>query len=79
MNQLSEGHKEKLRNQIITGAQNYDKFLLNKVFKIVCDDNSTVDIRFFSNDFKHLTGLYSNLSDSEFYNNCCNGIFFWEY
>lgn len=42
MNQLSEGHKEKLRNQIITGAQNYDKFLLNKVFKIVCDDNSTV-------------------------------------
>lgn len=34
--------KEKLRNQIITGAQNYDKFLLNKVFKIVCDDNSTV-------------------------------------
>ena len=73
MNQLSEGHKEKLRNQIITGVQNYNKFLLNKVFKIVCDDNSTVDIRFFSNDFKHLTGLYSNLSDSEFYNNCCNG------
>lgn len=73
MNQLTEGHKEKLRSQIITGAQNYNKFLLNKVFKIICDDNSTVDIRFFSNDFKHLTGLYSDLNDSEFYNNCCTG------
>lgn len=67
---LSEGHKEKLRNQIITGARNYKKFLMNKVFLIVCEDGSEYDVRFFKNDFMHLTGLYSNLDEETFFEYC---------
>lgn len=70
---LSIGHKQKLRNQIITGARNYQHYLVNKVFKIVCEDGMSVDIRFFTNDFKHLTGLYSDLDNNSFYENCCSG------
>lgn len=71
---LSVGHKARLRGQIITGARNYKKYLANKVFKIICEDGEEVDIRFFASDFKHLTGLYSNLDDEEFYQKCVLGI-----
>lgn len=70
---LSDGHKAKLRKQIITGARNYDKYLVNKVFKLVCEDGTEVDVRFFGSDFKHMTGLYSDLNDDEFYRNCILG------
>ncbi|XCP85826.1 PBECR4 domain-containing protein [Roseburia hominis] len=73
METLSNGHKSKLRNQIITGARNYNKYLVNKVFKIVCADGLEVDVRFFPSDYKHLTGLYSNLGDDDFYRNCVLG------
>lgn len=73
MHSLSDGHKNKLRNQIISGARNYDKYLVNKTFKIVCEDGEEVNVRFFTSDFKHLTGLHSNLSDSDFYQNCISG------
>lgn len=73
LSDLSIGHKQKLRNQIITGARNYQHYLVNKVFKIVCEDGVSVDVRFFINDFKHLTGLYSDLDDASFYENCCSG------
>ena len=72
-NPLSNGHKAKLRKQIISGARNYNKYLINKVFRIVCEDGTEVDIRFFASDFKHMTGLYSNLSDDEFYKNSVSG------
>ena len=43
---LSNGHKAKLRKQIISGARNYNKYLINKVFRIVCEDGTEVDIRY---------------------------------
>lgn len=70
---LSVGHKTKLRSQIITGARNYNKYLVNKIFKIICEDGVDVDIRFFASDFKHMTGLYSNLDDEAFYQRCLRG------
>ena len=72
--ELSDNKKEKLKHQIIAGAQNYNQYLLNKVFKIVCEDGTAIDIRFFQNDFKHLTGLDSNLSDGKFFKFCRDSI-----
>lgn len=69
MNPLSENMKRRLRNYIISGARNYNKYLADKVFKIVCEDGDTVEIRFFISDFKHLTGLYSDLKTMNFIKN----------
>ncbi len=41
---LSIGHKAKLRAQIISGARNYNKYLVNKVFKIICEDGTEIDV-----------------------------------
>ena len=70
---LSAGHAARLRRQIIIGARNYRKYLADKVFKIVCEDGMEVDVRFHISDFKHLTGLYSNLDDDDFYQKCVSG------
>lgn len=72
-NTLSDGHKAKLRSQIITGARNYNKYLAGKIFKIVCEDGMEVDVRFYVSDFKHMTGLRSNLGDESFYEKCLSG------
>ena len=69
---LTEGHKEKLRNQIIIGARNYKKYLMNKVFLIVCEDGLEYEVRFFKGDYKHLTGIISNLNDDDFFEYCVN-------
>ena len=71
---LSDGHKLRLRKQIITGARNYNKYLINKVFKIVCEDGTEINVRFFGSDFKHLTGLNSDLDNEKFYKNCVSGV-----
>lgn len=70
---LTEGHKEKIRSQIISGARNYKKLLMDKVFLIVCEDGTEYEVRFFKGDYKHLTGIYSNLDDKEFFEYCVNG------
>lgn len=70
---LSIGHKVKLRTHIINGARNYDKYLTNKIFKIVCEDGLVIDVRFFITDFKHMTGLYSDLNDTAFFKECLSG------
>lgn len=72
-NFLSTGHKMRLRTQIIIGARHYNRYLVGKVFKIVCEDGMEVDIRFHISDFKHLTGLRSNLDDESFYKKCVSG------
>ncbi len=70
---LSIGHMGRLRKQIIVGARNYHKYLVNKVFKLICEDGTEVCIRFHISDFKHMTGLYSNLDDVSFYQKCVSG------
>lgn len=69
---LNEGQKIRLKNKIIKGAENYKNYLENKSFLIVCEDGTEEIVRFFQLDFKHLTGLKSNLNDINFYNNCAN-------
>lgn len=72
-NFLSEGHKERIRNRIIHGARMYHKYLCNKTFMVLCDDGSEEIVRFYKEDFQHLTGLISNLSDCIFFEHCLSG------
>ena len=44
---LTDGHKEIIRKQIISGARNYKKLLMDKVFLIVCEDGAEYEVRFF--------------------------------
>lgn len=67
---LTDGNKNRIRKNIIKGAKNYDTFLNGKVFKILCHDETTVCIRFFSDDFKHLTGIETDLSENDFFRMC---------
>ena len=67
---LSEGHRERLRNKVILGAKNFDQYLNDKCFKIICDDNSETVVRFFQNDFNHLCGIKSDLNNGDFYARC---------
>lgn len=71
---LTEGNKERLKIKLIQGAKNFETFLNNKCFRVVCEDNSETIIRFFQGDFKHLTGIESDLDDDEFYNKCVDGL-----
>lgn len=70
---LSDGHKERIRQKIITGAQNYNLFLNEKKFKVICEDNSSYVVTFYGIDFQHLTGIKSDLNERFFYTNCVNG------
>ena len=59
---LTEGNKVRLKGKIVKGAQNFEKYLNGKCFKIICEDGMQTEIRFFQDDFKHLTGIESNLN-----------------
>ncbi len=72
--QLTEGNKRRLRNAIVQGAKNYDKYLNDKCFKIICEDGTHTEVRFFQGDFKHLTGIDSDLNENDFYEKCCNDL-----
>lgn len=69
-NLLTDGNKTRIRNNIIEGAKNYDEFLIKKVFKIICLDGTQTRVRFFKNDFQHLTGIETDLSETDFYDMC---------
>lgn len=72
-NTLTEGNKNRLRTSIINGAVNFEQFLNDKTFFILCEDKSQTKIRFFQEEYKHLTGIYSDLEDAEFYSKCRQG------
>ena len=67
---LTDGNKHRLREKIIQGAINFEKYLTGKSFKIICEDKSETIVRFFKRDFKHLTGIDSDLNENEFYEKC---------
>ena len=69
-NQLSEGHKNRLKQSIIQGAENYERYLRDKCFKVVCEDGTHTLVRFFHGDFKHLSGIQSDLNENDFYTKC---------
>ena len=67
---LDNAQKLRLRDLIINGARHYQKYLVGKNFLIVCEDGSKNEVCFIQNDFKHLTGLYSDFNDLDFFNHC---------
>ena len=68
--ELSEGQKERLRTKVIQGAKNFDMYLNDKCFKIICADQSETIVRFFQCDFMHLSGIQSDLNTGDFYDKC---------
>ena len=72
MHPINNNKIEYLRSKAITGAIKYKQYLIDKDFCVICEDYSEYIVRFYANDFKHLTGIISNLSNGDFFNNCCN-------
>lgn len=70
---ISEQIRLNIRARIINGARKYQNALVNKDFMVICEDGSIHFVRFFKNDFQHLTGLLSDLSENDFFTRCLNG------
>ena len=67
--------KNQAINIIVNAAENYKKYLQDKVFLIVYKEkgiNKTVQVEFRNNHFKHLTGIDTNLTAGRFYEKCIN-------
>ena len=67
--------KKKAIDVIINAAENYRKYLQDKVFLIVYLENTatkTVEVEFRDNHFLHLTGVSTKLSAKRFYEKCIN-------
>ena len=69
---ITSNQKIHLRKCYIQGAQNYNHFLMGKIFLIICEDGTETTIRFFKKDYIHLTGIETNLGDNIFFENCKN-------
>lgn len=69
-NQISVKQRKKLRNNAINGAAQYAHYLMDKVFLVVCEDGKEYELRFLKSDYRHLTGITSNLDDDAFFNHC---------
>ena len=67
---INENKRRKLRENAIKGAVKYSHYLMDKVFLVVCEDGSEYTLRFFKSDYRHLTGIDSNLDDDTFFENC---------
>lgn len=69
-NHITISQRKKLRENVIKGASCYAHYLIDKVFLVVCEDGNSYEIRFFKTDYRHLTGIDSNLDDDTFFDNC---------
>ena len=69
---INEGKRKKLRENAIKGAAQYSHYLMDKVFLVVCEDGNEYELRFLKSDYRHLTGIDSNLDDDAFFENCRN-------
>lgn len=60
------------------GCNNIDsnnkQYLINKKFLIVCEDGENYEVAFYKKDFKHLTGIHSDLNNERFFENSALGI-----
>ena len=66
-NYINENKRRRLRECIIKGAGNYAHYLIDKDFLILCEDGEEYIVHFLKGDFKHLTGVTTDLSDIDFY------------
>lgn len=69
-NQISVNQRKKLRNNAIKGASQYAHYLMDKVFLVVCEDGKEYELRFLKSDYRHLTGIRTNLDDDTFFEQC---------
>ena len=61
--------------QIITCAENYRQFLLDKsILFVYCEGKKIkwIEVEFRKNNFAHLTGIKTHLRPSDFFANCIN-------
>lgn len=65
---ISIDDKNKLIDLIQNSANYYKEKMLGKSFLILFDDGRNLEILFKKSDFKHLTGVSSDLSAEDFYN-----------
>lgn len=68
---LNDGQREKLRASASVGAVDYKNYLVGKDFLIICADGTVKTIQFLAADFRHLTGIKSDLDDNTFFINAC--------
>lgn len=71
---INDNKKIFLRKCAIQGARNYHHYLINKTFLVICKNGEERNIRFFKNDYMHLTGLKSNLNEDAFFEQCKNSF-----
>ena len=67
--------KKKAIDVIVNAAENYKKYLQDKVFLVIYIENTvvkTVQVEFRDNHFLHLTGVLTKLSAKRFYEKCIN-------
>lgn len=69
---IDENKRKKLRENAIKGAEKYSHYLIDKDFLVICEDGTEHVIHFYKSDFKHLTGIKSNLNENDFFTNCVN-------
>ena len=67
--------KNQAINIIVNAAENYKKYLQDKVFLIVYQEKGitkTAQVEFRDNHFLHLTGIKTNVKAGRFYEKCIN-------
>lgn len=73
MNRINDAQKNRIRTRLINGDRNYNKNLNNKVFLVLCDDGYITSVSFSKMNFKHMSGVKSDLLDEDFYNHALKG------
>ena len=67
--------KSKAIKIIVNAAENYKKYLQDKIFLIIYQENGitkTAQVEFRDNHFLHLTGVKANITARRFYEQCIN-------
>ena len=67
---INEEKRKRLRENAIKGASLYAHYLMDKIFLVICEDGTEYSLRFLKSDYRHLTGIDSNLDDDTFFDNC---------
>lgn len=73
MHNLTKKNKQRIRNDIITGARLYERYLVSKAFLIITDNGTVNTVCFNKKDFAHLAGVRTTLSDRDLYENAAKG------
>ena len=70
---LGVSEKHFIREKIIQGSRNYNKYLKGKSFLVVTEEIEFYIITFPAKKYRHLTGVTTSLKEEEFFTNCLSG------